>query len=254
MKKTIVLPLMAIAACMHPQEARAAFALVDDYEGYTAGSNGTAAGWTQGFPGGGSNGTTSAINTSALATGQGAIFTYGGSGGQINYLTVPTIAAEGTTGTLFFQAAWASTGSDVLFATGRSGAGAYGDLATLFRVPSDLILEVHNSGAYANTSTTVANSTIYNFWVVINNTANTWDLHYSTGTASPTLIQSGITFRNTTAGAINTLYIGTNSGSAPVIDNIFVDSTGSNLANPVPEPSALLLGAVGAAAVFRRRR
>lgn len=214
--------------------AQAQFTLVDDFESYTAGVNGntTTPPWVQGFPAGGANAATTVIGPDDAA-GQALRYTHAGSGGQINYSNVGTIAAEGAVGTIFFQAYLDATGSDTLFAFGRSGLAAYGDLAVLFRVPSDLIVEVHN-GAYANTATTLAADTLYNFWVVIDNAANTATLYYSAGNsqATPISIQAGFAFRNATAGDISTFYLGTNGGSTGFIDNIYIDATGSNLANP----------------------
>ncbi len=236
--------------------SQASFVLIDDFESYADGVNGTTTtpAWNQGFPAGGSNSATTVVGADT-GSGQALHYAHGGSGGQINYSSVGTIAAEGSTGTIFFQSYLDATGSDTLFAFGRSGLGAYGDLATLVRVPSDLIVEVHNGG-YANTSTTIAADTLYNFWVVIDNSANTSSLYYSAGGPgeTPTLIQSGFVFRNTTSGDINTFYLGTNSGSVGFLDNIYVDSTGANLTNPVPEPSIALLGGLGVLGLIRRRR
>ena len=238
--------------------APASFVLIDDYESYLSGANGTTAtpAWTQGWPAGGANAGTTTVGADA-GSGQAIHYAHGGSGGQINYSSVGTVAAEGTTGTIFFQSYLDATGSDTLFAFGRSGLGAYGDLGVLFRVPSDLIVEVYNGG-YANTTTTIAADTLYNFWVVIDNAVNTTSLYFSAGGfgETPALIQSGFAFRNSTAGDINTFYLGTNSGSVGFIDNIYIDSTGANLTNPlpVPEPSIALLGGLDMLGLIRRRR
>ncbi len=214
------------------------YSLIDDFDGYSIGLGGASLSpaWIPGFPAGGANASSTEIGADA-GGGQALHYVYGGSGGQINYTSIGTIAAEGTTGTIFFQAYLTSTGSDTLFAFGRPGAAAYGDLASLFRVPSDLLIEVHN-GAYANTSTSISLNTLYNFWVVIDNSANTSSLYYSPGGAgqAPVLIQSGYAFRSSTAGAINTFYLGSNSGSGGFIDNVYIDPTGANLTNPLNTP------------------
>ncbi|MBN2163116.1 MAG: autotransporter-associated beta strand repeat-containing protein [Pontiellaceae bacterium] len=213
------------------------FSLVDDFNDYASGTDGASLApvWIPGFPGGGADSSSTLIGADA-GTGQALHYVYGGSGGQMNYASIGTIAAEGGTGTLFFQVRFAGTGSDTLFALGRSGAAAYSDLASLMRIPSDLIVEVHNS-AYANTATSLSLDTLYNFWVVIDNSANTSSLYYSPGGAgqTPVLIQSGYVFRSTTAGDIDTFYLGSNSGSAGFVDNIYIDSTGANLSNPLNE-------------------
>lgn len=209
------------------------FALVDDFERYSLGANGTtlAPVWVPGFPAGGADAGSAQVGADT-GSGQALRYVHGGSGGQMNYASVGTIASEGATGTIFFQADLSATGSDTLFAFGRTGAAGYSDLGTLFRVPSDLIVEVHNGG-YANTSTSLSTDTLYNFWVVIDNSANTSSLYYSTDTEAPVLIQSGCAFRNSTAGDINTFYLGSNGGSAGFIDNMYVDSSGSNLTHPL---------------------
>jgi autotransporter-associated beta strand protein len=210
-----------------------AFALIDSFQSYPFGANGTTLtpAWVPGFPAGGANSSSTQIGADT-GSGQALRYLHGGSGGQINHAAMGTIAAEGSTGTLFFQVALTATGSDTLFAFGRPGAAAYGDLASLFRVPSDLIVEVHDAG-YVNTSTSISLNTLYNFWVVIDNRANTSSLYYSTGTNAPTLIQSGYAFRSSTAGDINTFYLGSNSGSAGFLDNIHIDPTGDNRTNPL---------------------
>ena len=224
------------------------FALVDDFESAVSGADGASLTppWLPGFPAGGAGSAITEVGADA-GTRQALHYTHGGSGGQINYASVGTIAAEGKTGTIFFQADFSVTGSDTLFAFGRSGASAYSDFASLFRVPSDLIVEVHDGG-YTDTSTSVLTDTLYNFWVVIDNDANTSSLYCSTGTNAPALIASGYAFRSTTADDIDTVYIGTNSGSEGFIDNIYIDPASANLTNPlevtalVPKASTLRVG------------
>jgi hypothetical protein len=203
--------------------------LIDDFQGYSVGAGGTALtpAWIPGF----ATGISAQIGADA---GSGQALQYAASGIGILSSSSGTISAEGSIGTIFFQAYLTATGNDTLFAFGRPGATGYSDLASIFRVPSDRIVEVHNGG-YVNTSTTLSLGTLYNFWVVIDNGANTSSLYYSPGGAgqTPVLIQSGCAFRSTTAGDISTFYLGGNGSSSGFVDNIYIDPAGANLSNPL---------------------
>ncbi len=226
--------------------AVADWSLIEDFEGFSPGDSG---GFSQIF----GDPDIISVVSDPLVDGLGLGVTGGGGGGRLSGSDAPwVIAPEGGKGTLFFQAAAVATGSDLLFAFGRSGVTQYSSLSVLFRLPADLILEVHDGG-YVNTGTSVELNTVHNFWVVIDNDTNRWDLYTSTGADAPQLVQDDISFRSTVSGNIDTIYLGTNSGSIYAIDNIYADSGSENLGfppisalQPVAETDAVEVGVGGA--------
>ena len=117
---------------------------------------------------------------------------------------------------------------------------------------------------------TFAVSTWYNVWMVVNNSTNFYELYMNQGdfgTAGTTQIhipdpnQPGdfqFGFRNGGVNPLTTLIFA--MGNAPltgtmVVDDIYIDNSGQNLVNPVPEPSsALLVGAAATLGLASRRR
>lgn len=159
--------------------------------------------------------------------------------GIYEYTTHPIMASNASTAaTAFFQVSFADFGSsDSLFALSADGAGAYGDMNIMFRVPSDGVLETRDGGIFMDTEVTVTKDTVYNFWIVMNNSANTWQLYTSTGTNAGAIVaQSGDAstvndFRNTADTTIDTFYFGMNGGSDYTVDNLYV-SSGSDTSYP----------------------
>jgi len=116
----------------------------------------------------------------------------------------------------------------------------------------------------------------YNVWMVIDNLADTTQIYLQGGAfAASTLLDSGgqtsFAFRNGIAGNdLVTFFIATGRNTenlppnpteniGPVyFDDLYIDTTGVNLANPVPEPGSIVLGLLGASTLvitaFRRRR
>jgi hypothetical protein len=168
----------------------------------------------------------------------------GVSGGHVyEYDTHPVIALNSSTAaSVFFRAQFAAFGSsDSLFSLSADGAAVYGDLNIIFRANSSGRLQVHTSGSYTDTPVTLSTGTAYNFWVVINNSANTWALYTSTGEDDGALAASGLTFRNTVDRTIDTFYYGTNGGSKYIIDNLYIDTSAANTTYPSPLPKLQLI-------------
>jgi hypothetical protein len=167
----------------------------------------------------------------------------GVAGGHVyEYDTHPEIAPNSSAAaSVFFRAQFTAFGSsDSLFAISADGAAAYGDLNIIFRVNSSGLMEVY-SGGYSSASVTLSTGTAYNFWVVINNSANTWSLYTSTGEDDGVLARSGLTFRNTVDKTIDTFYYGVNGGSKYIIDNLYIDTSGANTTYPSPLPKLQLI-------------
>ncbi|WP_425399461.1 beta strand repeat-containing protein [Aeoliella sp.] len=216
------------------QPTQAAWSLLEDFNGFADGTDG---GFTETF-----NGPATSIASTGAPHDKVLNFTGNNSGGQLGQsgISSPAFAAEGTTGTVFFQTDIANAGGDSLFAFGPSGVTQYGELNVLFRLPGDGVLEVRNGGSYVDTDQAISLNTQYNFWVVFDNAANTFDLWYSSGFDADASTQvttgagatSSFGFRSTTAGDISVFYPGLNGTSDYWLDNIWYDTAGQNLTNP----------------------
>ena len=254
---------MSLAAAMGTlalaaTSANAAFVVIDDFESHTLGTAPTSAnGWVE-------SGTQAVTSGLIIADPDDA-------GNQVAELTARNSGydialggnsiADSTTGTVFFRVQ-TTTGSEFF---------AY---ATREDVPTTGWWDKDDAGAgndgsitqpRYNAGATVAQSdgTWYNFWAVANNTADTFDLYRSTGTdgqgdASFITIDTGVAFGGSGTGALDHFFFAGDGGLATaMIDDIYVDNSGVNLANPtiIPEPSsAALLGLGGLALILRRRK
>ena len=169
--------------------------------------------------------------------------------------------AEGTTGTLFFQfsatppdppeyygihislsqvAAPDASTEGALMAINSTGASGWAD-------PNPNQLCYKCPGGWDAFGPLEAGQ-LYNYWYVVDSAANSWDLYRNTGTGGATaddLIHAGNSYRNNTNTDFTTFMVrllgdGPASNQAN-IDNIYVDNSGENLGNPVPEPATLAL-------------
>jgi hypothetical protein len=109
-------------------------------------------------------------------------------------------------------------------------------------------LGVRNAGV-TTTSATLSKSTWYNIWFVANNTADTYDVHLNTGTAGADAgnrIATGFTFRNSGSGVASNplrhvlLVLGSPTANNPEVylDDVYLDRTAVNLANPLATMTA----------------
>lgn len=164
--------------------------------------------------------------------------------------------ADNTTGSFYFTAI---TGSATTF-----------DVEIALASSATPATHANNTGGATfknNKMTNIANatggmspttSTAYDVNVILNNTANTYQVWYKPQ-ASPTYTQldgANFAFVSSTAAPISTLnlaiWLNTNQLQ---LDNFYVDNTGANFTSPVPEPStAILLGAVSIGGAFLRLR
>ncbi len=150
--------------------------------------------------------------------------------------------------------------------------------AGLFRVRDGGSFDLLSTTAGTTAGDYVPKANIqYNVWFVLNPASKTYEIFIQSDgdplLASPTQLfadsgtSGGATtgdfaFRNagTFTGTLNTVNIGnqaTNPNPATVtIDDIYVDKSGKNLTNPVPEPATVvgLVFGLGSLASFRRRR
>lgn len=108
----------------------------------------------------------------------------------------------------------------------------------------------NNSGTYG----VLPLNTWQNIWIVVDTTANTYDLYMSTGTAAGTLVNNDAAFNMTHgAGALQAIGFMSHSDNETQFDNLYY-SPGVNTAHPIPEPASLSLLGLGALAMGRRRK
>ena len=253
--------------------AHASFALLDDFESHVLGAALDAdAGWSS------QAGVNPAVGGSIITDGGSqAAWILGGSnnGGYYTGLGAQTIA-DGTSGTIFFRfrsetstvvppGEWLQIAAFVTDWQPDSNVWWTHDEAGFYSrwtVGDGTAMVPHWDDLGGAGVTDIAGSTWYNAWIVADNASNTFDLHLSQGTdgaiGDPTSVTAGtnIPFR-TAAGDLDFLYFADPDGNAAtgiVLDDIYVDNTGLNLANPIPEPGAAVLSALACLGLFARRR
>ncbi len=272
---------LALAA-FAPATSWATFTLIDNFSSYSVGSAINGQGdWTAEA---GNNPTAAGVaadpldsSNRVLAIGAGG-FTSGRLGHRETINTDPAVQMNnGTTATLFFRMAWdiksvdlsigmtdvANPISDTIF---NSFTQFRSQLAASF-TPGFDNLAVRDVNGVQKLTTDVSPLSWYNIWMVINNTTDTTQFYIQGSEfASQTLLtsqgNSSFTFRNgTTTNNLVTLFIATGRNLAnfppnpqenigPVyLDDIYVDQSGQNLVNPVPEPGSFLLAMMAAALV-----
>jgi len=147
----------------------------------------------------------------------------------------------------------------------------FGDYETQLNIQdgTTTTLRARDSGV-AEAVETFGADTWYSTWFVIDNSTNSYEVWMQGGSlAVPTKLDDndGANLGNTVFGFRNgpaandlvtaLLRTGTNHNSNFYIDDIYLDTSGANLANPVPEPSAMLVSVLGvftAGCYFHRRR
>jgi hypothetical protein len=254
--------------------ATAGFALIDDFESYTAGSAIDGQGYWRAEAG--ANAIAAGVTTDPLSPSNRVMNIGAGGypGGRLGHRetinTDPGLRIlQGSTATLFFRVAWdteqvdtsigmtdvANPISDVIF---NSFTQFESQLAFAFTPGSDQ-LAVRDGGNVRTLTTSVAPLNWYNVWMVINNITDTTQVFVQGGSfANQTQLaylgSTSFLFRN---GATNnnllTFFIATgrNTSNQPpnptenigpvYVDDLYIDRAGINLLNPVPEPGVNVL-------------
>ncbi len=264
-----LLPFVTIGLLSSVLSGHAAFSLVSDFNSLTGGGaalNGQG-GWTTG----GSNFTVASdpaggANQVAQVTNAAAQPAYIGLGANS--------IANNTIGTIFYRTRRnglvnISAGlSDVASPASPSN---FADFEAQLNNQTTADFLGRNGGAFTTTigpagspSGNFLDNTWINVWMVVNNTTDTYQIYLDTGSgqflAQTAANLSTFTFRNSGAGAqpnalTTALFAGNTGAGTWFFDDIYVDNTGSNLANPIPEPAVpAMFGLVGLAMLARRRR
>lgn len=222
-------------------------------------------------------------NNNVLRIGKGN-FTGGRLGHRETINTDPNLVIHnGTTATLFFRLRYGDQQVD--FSVGMSDvANPISDsifnsftqfesqLAFSFTPGADALM-MRDGGSLTKLTDQVAKNTWYNFWMVIDNQSDTTQIYIQGGAfATQSLLSANgkdaFKFRNSGGGPqsndLLTFFIATgrNTDNVPpsptenvgpmFVDDIYLDRSGVSLANPVPEPSALVLAIVGSVVLLAR--
>jgi hypothetical protein len=254
--------------------------LIDNFESYPVGSAIDGQGYWRAEVGSNATGAGVAADPLAasnrvLAIGPGG-FTSGTLGARETFNGNPQLQVDkGSTATLFYQLAW-QAGQDVDFSIGMTEVANPIDETlfnpfTQFRTQMALPfssgydhLSVRNGSSLPQLTDNVTPLTWYNVWTVINHASDSYRVYIQGGAfATQTLMAAGsatdFVFRNGATNAdLITLFIATGRHTDAVppnpkenvgpvyIDNVYIDTSGPSLVNPVPEPATSLLAAIGA--------
>lgn len=259
----------------------AAFQTVDTFEAYTTGQSITGSAATGTVTGNGwtvtNHAATDYVIASDPAGGSNKVLHANTYQSSTAYRGTGTTIADNTNGTVFFRFRRSTTDGDLAIGVSQDSVPSdFSDLAGYALLGADSAsnptvanpLRIRDSGTSRITNALAAD-TWYSVWFVLNNTTNTYQAYLQGGafesqtqlfgynTTSGFYDVGTFGFRNTAAGAINAFEIaggGGGAGSSVYIDDLYIDSAGTNLTNPVPEPASLALVGMVAFGLTRRRR
>ncbi len=267
------LAAVVVGGCL-VETATAGFTLIDDFEGYSVGSAIDGQGYWQAEAGAnpvaaGVSADPPSPNNRVMNIGDGG-FTSGRLGHRETINTDPALrVVQGSTATLFFRVAWdisqvdtslgmsdvANPISDVIFNSFTQFESQF----TLSFTPGADDVAMRDGGSSRVLATNVSPLDWYNVWMVIDNANDTTQLFMQGGgfTIQTRLDYQGDTtflFRNGVANNdLLTFFIATgrNTSNQPpnptenvgpvYVDDVYIDTAGLNLMNPVPEPGGIAL-------------
>jgi hypothetical protein len=199
---------------------------------------------------------------------------------------------DGTTGTAFFQYTKSTGGvagntalnGSVTLTDVNAPANTAGDNAVMlnsdptsnggaFRARNNTAFPVLSTDGTSATNFVPNADTVYNIWFVVDNAANNYKVYLQSDADPRVTTQTQMLANDGTGGLFGfrdasitrgpnldmdtfNFGIGSSGSTASLqVDNVYIDTSGANLANPAPEPATLaLLGLAGGAALLRRRR
>ena len=237
-------------------DSHAAFALIDNFDSYTQGTGLNGQGdWT----------TPSSFEVGADPTsGSNNVLQANTIFGPSQYGSNDAAAfsiADGTTGTIFFRFRMpVASGVNTSVGGGlTSNPSTFGDFRPQYRI--DGTLDPRDGGSFL-TGPSLEADVWYDAWLVVDNNLNQSEFYIQGGDfTSQTQVdvggQTDFAFRSTqgTDGDIQAFYIVKSDTSIGdfFLDDLYLDTLGVNLANPVPEPTTSVLLFAGCAVLFIRR-
>lgn len=256
---TTTTALFGILGALTTASSHAAFVLLDNMEG---GNNWSAF-----------DGTPGTIVTDPANSGNN-VFSIG-YGTNVNnsdsYLSLGSGIAHNTTGTLFLRVRTTANEGAFDWVFGTTHVANPGASGTTGAWNSYVGYGVMNSSGGTDTEMAVRDGTgfdffgpaspdtWYNVWFVLDNENKETTMYYNTGFGTPATDASTLSatggFRNVNTDDLINLWVRNNSASTTgYIDDVYLDTTGINLTNPIPEPSTAMIGGLGLLALLRRRR
>ncbi|MEM6822694.1 MAG: PEP-CTERM sorting domain-containing protein, partial [Verrucomicrobiota bacterium] len=175
--------------------------------------------------------------------------------------------ADGSSGTVFMRLNIDSfAGSNFSFGLSDTTSGFdanFGDFRSQLVISSSGF-RVRDGGGSVTFDQTLSEDTWYDLWIVADNATDTSQVYIQGGAfSSQTQLTTGSGATNSwafrsSAGDLGTFLIrsGSTHSDTVLLDDIYVDSSAVNLANPIPEPSttyALILGATFLLVITRLR-
>jgi hypothetical protein len=291
--KNLIVAATMVGSAFIVQQASAQFTLMDNLSGHSTAATLTGVTASDGgtWVGVGAANSVSIAASSTTGNPNAAIL---GTVDGADYLPLATaVSGSSTAATIFFQfdVGTSSANNNINWSletpgTATDGAGNSGTAAAAIELNmqsgSRAGITVRNGGNFdelsANNSTvfTPAFSTVYDMWMVFNNSAHTYSLYMAGGTISalgtPVLmdIATGTynatpTFAGNTSGAYRATVTpadfiygagGAQSADGEGLYDVYEDPNAADLANPVsaPEPGTLALMGLGGAALMLVRR
>ncbi len=227
--------LMAMGICL---SSYAAWTRIDDFDGYDNASStllsdgitysaGIGADVWTGIP----SGTGNAHIYDDKVTGDQSMAAYGtgwrGAETDLkNNLASDFSLADGATATYFFQFMTDSDSYDCMFGLAESTASvdennAWADYSVMPFIASGQLQAFGDNGT-GGPITSVATGQWYNVWLVVDNSAKTYDVYWSSGTTNATLGLSNVQFGRVTAPVnLEAFAFSQNLGSTVHVDNLY---------------------------------